>query len=148
MDLSTDDRRALIELSHRYASHVDDREFDALGALFTEDAILVSAAGAREGRVEILTAMQRLDRYDRTFHLVGQVRLWVETDGPHGETYCVAHHFTEDADGTRDRVMYIRYHDTFVHDPDPDGDWRFARRVLDIAWAGDEPKHNTEKGSG
>lgn len=146
MDLSTDDRRALIELSYRYASHVDDRAFAELGALFVEDAVLVSASATRDGRAAILAAMQKLDRYDRTFHLVGQVRLWVEDDGPHGETYCVAHHFTADADGTRDRVMYIRYHDTFVHDPDRDGDWRFARRALDIFWAGDEPKSDPTKG--
>ena len=145
MDLHDDDRRALTDLSHRYASHVDDRDLDALGALFTEDAVLVSAAGPREGRTEILVAMRQLDRYDRTFHLVGQVRLWVEADGPHGETYCIAHHFTDGPDGTRDRVMYIRYHDTFVHDPDGEIDWRFARRVLDVTWAGDEPKDDTKK---
>ncbi len=146
MDLSTDDRRALIDLSYRYASHVDGRDFAALGALFVEDAVLVSGSGTREGRAAILTAMRQLDRYDRTFHLVGQIRIWVEADGPHGETYCVAHHFTDDADGTRDRVMYIRYQDTFVPDLDREGDWRFARRVLAITWAGDEPKGDPTKG--
>jgi len=136
VDLSDDDRRTLTELSHRYAAHVDDRDFDSLGVLFTEDAVLVSAAGPREGRAAILAAMRKLDRYDRTFHLVGQVRLWVEADGPHGETYCAAHHFTTADDGTTtDRILHIRYHDTFVRDP---GDtatapsWRFARRGLDI----------------
>jgi len=135
VDLTDDDRRALTELSHRYAAHVDDRDFAALGTLFTEDAVLVSGAGPREGRTAILDAMQRLERYDRTFHLVGQVRLWIEPDGPHGETYCTAHHFTTADDGTTtDRVLHIRYHDRFVHDPGDDGPgWRFARRALDIA---------------
>lgn len=144
MDLSDDDRRALTELSHRYASHVDDRDWSALGALFTEDAVLVSGAGPREGRSAILAAMLGLERYGRTFHLVGQVRLWVEADGPHGETYCLAHHFTEADDGTlTDRVLHIRYHDTYAVDsrlrdagpPDTgpiEPGWRFARRELDI----------------
>jgi len=134
VDLTDDDRRALVELSHRYAALVDDRDLDALGALFTEDAVLVSGAGPREGRSAILTAMRKLERYDRTFHLVGQVRCWVEPDGPHGETYCSAHHFTAGDDGTLiDHVLHIRYHDRFVHDPSDDRPgWRFARRALDI----------------
>lgn len=134
MDLTDDDRRALTELSHRYAAHVDDRDFAALGALFTEDAVLVSGVGPREGRAAILAAMQKLERYDRTFHLVGQVRCWIESDGPHGETYCTAHHFTTADDGTTtDGVLYIRYRDRFVHDPsDESPGWRFARRDLDI----------------
>ena len=135
MDLTHDDRRALTDLSYRYASGVDDRDFDALGALFTEDAVLVSGAGPRDGRTSILDAMRRLERYDRTFHLVGQIRLWVESDGPHGETYCVAHHFTTDDHGaTTDGVMYLRYHDTYVYDSSvaEDAGWRFTRRALDI----------------
>ncbi len=141
MDLTEDDRRALTELSYRYAAHVDDRDFDALGELFTDDAVLVSGAGTRDGRAAILEAMRGLERYGRTFHLVGQVRLWVEGDGPHGETYCTAHHFTvgDDDDNATDRILSIRYHDTYVHHsgvhhaaaPDTGG-WRFARRALDI----------------
>ncbi|MFO7591627.1 MAG: nuclear transport factor 2 family protein [Acidimicrobiia bacterium] len=139
MDLTDDDRCSLTELSHRYASHVDDRDFEALGALFTEDAVLVSGAGPRVGRAEILAAMRKLDRYDRTFHLVGQIRCWVEPDGPHGETYCSAHHFVTADDGTTtDHVLHIRYHDTYAFDPGPsatgagEAGWRFTRRELDI----------------
>ena len=135
MDLTADDRRALTELSYRYAAHVDDRDFEALGRLFTEDAVLVSGSGTREGRAAILEAMHKLERYERTFHLVGQVRLWVEPDGPHGETYCAAHHFTTAADGaTADHVLAIRYPDRYVAAPDatPGDPWRFARRALDI----------------
>ena len=134
MDLRSDDRRALIDLSHRYASHVDDRDFAALGTLFAEDAVLISGSGTRKGRAAILTAMEKLDRYERTFHLVGQVRLWVEADGLHGETYCTAHHFTTGADGrTHDHILHIRYRDTFVPNRGGgDEGWRFACRALDI----------------
>lgn len=142
MDLTDGDRRSLSELSHRYASHVDDRDLDALGTLFTDDAVLVSGAGPRVGRAEILTAMRKLDRYDRTFHLVGQVRLWVAPDGVHGETYCEAHHFSRVADGTTsDHILYIRYHDTYaLGGSDPEG-WRFTRRALDIVATMEHPGH-------
>lgn len=145
MDLNDDDHRGLTELSYRYAAHADDRDFDALGELFTDDAVLVSGAGTRDGRAAILEAMRGLERYGRTFHLVGQVRLWVEGDGPHGETYCTAHHFTTSTEGAgddhrvTDRILSIRYHDTYVHHSGAhhsgahdSGGWRFARRVLDI----------------
>jgi len=138
MALSPDDRRDLTELCHRYASCADTRDFDAMGALFAEDAVLVSVHGGREGRDAIVAAMRGLSRYDRTFHLLGQIRHWVDDRGVVcGEAYCIAHHFNAGADRTQDRVMYIRYDDEFVRN---DGVWTFARRTLDVAWAGHEDK--------
>jgi uncharacterized protein (TIGR02246 family) len=138
MELSETDRRALVELCQRYASFADSRRFDDMGDLFTTDAVLVTQAGQREGRDDIVKAMQGLVRYERTFHLVGQIRHWVDGDDVRGETYCIAHHFNAGDDGaTRDRVMYIRYDDVAVRE---DGVWRLARRALDVAWSGQEDK--------
>lgn len=138
MELSDTDRRELADLCHRYASFADSRRFDDMGDLFAPDAVLVTQAGQREGRADILGAMRGLVRYDRTFHLVGQVRHWVDGDDVRGETYCIAHHFNAGDDGgTRDRVMYIRYDDVVVREQ---GTWRIGRRALDVAWAGPEDK--------
>ncbi len=135
--LSREDREELTALCHSYASCVDTRDFEAVGPLFTADAVLSMPNGRREGRDAIVAAMHGLERYDRTFHLVGQIRQWVEDGVVRGETYCVAHHFTEGgAGGTEDRVMYIRYQDEFERDDV----WRFARRKLDVVWAGQEDK--------
>ena len=135
--LSREDREELTALCSRYASFVDGRDFKAVGSLFTEDAVLVTANGLRDGRGAIVEAMHGLERYDRTFHLVGQSRHWVDDGVVRGETYCVAHHFGEAGDeGTRDRVMYIRYQDEFQRDDT----WRFARRELGVVWAGQEDK--------
>ena len=135
--LSTADREQLTALCHRYASCVDSRDFEAVRALFTPDAVLITTRARLEGHDAIVEAMHGLERYDRTFHLVGQIRHWIEDGGVRGETYCVAHHFTErGAAGTEDRVMYIRYQDEFERD----AVWRFARRELGIVWAGQEDK--------
>lgn len=136
MKLSETDHRELAELSHRYASFVDSRRFGEVGDLFTVDAVLVTPAGQRVGRAEVAAAMHGLTRYERTFHLVGQIRHWVDGDTVRGETACVAHHFTTAEDGaTGDKVMCIRYHDDVVQE---DGVWRLARRTLDVVWTAQE----------
>ena len=138
MDLTSDDHRQLDELVANYASCADGRRFDEMAELFTEDAVLVTPMGTREGRSSIGEAMRGLERYERTFHLVGQSRRWVEDGALRGETYCIAHHFNDDgAGGTKDRVMYIRYYDRYER---VDGAWRIARRELDVPWQGAEDK--------
>ncbi len=126
--LTLDDRQQLTDLVSRYASCVDRRDFAGVGALFTVDAVLVTPGGERSGREDIGAAMRGLERYDRTFHLVGQTRHWREGADTYGETYCVAHHFTGGSGLTSDHVMFIRYDDTFVR---ADA-WQFARRALDV----------------
>lgn len=136
MGLTEADRRELTDLSYRYASSADGRRFEEMADLFTEDAVLVMPGRRRDGREEILEAMRALVRFDATFHLVGQARHWQDGTSTRGETYCIAHHFNADPDGTRDRVMYIRYHDDYVRQDR----WRLARRELEVLWSGQEDK--------
>ena len=136
--LSREDREELADLCRRYASAADSREFGAFGELFTADGVLISSRGRYEGRAAIAAGVSGLARYDRTFHFVGQIRHWAEDGAVRGETYCVAHHFTDAGGaGTQDRVLYIRYRDECRRE---DGAWRFARRELGLVWAGQEDK--------
>ena len=140
--LSRADREELADLCRRYAAAADSRDFEAFGGLFTRDGVLVPSRGRYEGRAAIVAGVGGLARYDRTFHLVGQIRHWVEDGVVRGETYCVAHHFTgADGEGVRDRVLYIRYRDECRRE---DGAWRFARRELGLVWAGQEDKPPAE----
>ena len=130
---------ALRSLSYRYASAADNKEFEAMAALFGSSGRLVTPRGTRTGEAEIAEALAGLGRYDRTFHLVGQVRVFVGDHGePAGETYCTARHFTQpDADGPiTDVVMHIRYHDQFVADPSGPNRWTFGERRLDVVATG------------
>ena len=126
--LTVAERLALTDLVGRYASLVDARDLQALGTLFTADAVLVTTGGERRGRDEILDAMRGLERYDTTFHLVGQTRHWRDGDATLGEAACIAHHWRLREGVGRDHIMFIRYHDTFARE----GAWRFARRELEV----------------
>jgi hypothetical protein len=54
-----------------------------------------------------------------------------------GESYCLAHHLTQDQHGSRTlMVASIRYLDAFVKQ---DGAWLFAERRLMVDWTDTRP---------
>jgi ketosteroid isomerase-like protein len=132
--------RDLHELVERYAQAVDRADGAAVGRLFADDGVLAlwmtpgSDVQTRElaGPDEIATVGDSLRRYVATHHTISSHTS--EVDGRHasGETLCTAHH-VEEVDGRRhDRVLYLRYLDTFTRTTDG---WRFARRELHVQWA-------------
>ena len=82
MTLSAADRAALSDLVHRYAAGVDDRQFDSVVELFTEDAELIlpdppttlEPVHRHRGRAEISAAIAAVAAIIRTEHaIVGEV---------------------------------------------------------------------------
>ena len=78
-----------------------------------------------------------IQRYPKTFHMLGQSTYAIGDGEATGEVYCIAHHVTPDADaspdgGGTDYVMFIRYEDTYR--PNGDGAWKFAHRRLRVDW--------------
>jgi hypothetical protein len=139
----TADRLALRELVDRYASAVDGRDAAAFAALFTPDGAL--AVYEREdaepvveyrGRDALRDVMALLRHYSSTFHLMANHVVELGAEGATGETYCMAHHLTEDASGASDLVMYIRYRDAYARTPDG---WRFERRDVLRQWTEERP---------
>ena len=127
--LASDDRLALGNLVIAYAEAVDTRAFDRLADVFTPDAVLDTGQGERHGVDEIVSAMERLRRYESTSHLLGQRRFTGGPDEAEGVTHCEAHHLLVDGPSRTDRVMHVRYLDRFVR---TGGRWRIASRVLEI----------------
>jgi hypothetical protein len=125
------DRDALRELVVAYATGVDRRHFDDVAALFTPEGRLLVHDASRRGPTEIATALRQLERYDRTFHFLGQQTVAVEGDRATGETYCLAHQL----EGGGARILAIRYQDTFVRTP---AGWRIEERRLEIDWERDQ----------
>jgi sulfur relay (sulfurtransferase) DsrF/TusC family protein len=135
---ATSDRLALLDLSYAYARNADRIDAEALGQLFVDDGVLrVINRNAqtppieRTGRNDIVSAIKRLDRYDMTFHMVGNHSFEIDGESATGEVYCIAHHVHGEPDSKRDHVMMIRYHDRYRHTPDG---WRFAQRELHVDW--------------
>jgi ketosteroid isomerase-like protein len=133
---------ALRAVAARYAAAVDRRDCGLLRSAFTDDAVLLvpTSAGKRgeielRGHDEIVTIIELLSRYPRTFHFLGQARFDVSVAATSGELYCIAHHITQGGD--RDLVMYIRYQD--VYRPDNGGDWLIARREVQVDWTETRP---------
>ncbi|UMB71880.1 nuclear transport factor 2 family protein [Mycobacterium paraterrae] len=140
MTVSADDRTTLSDLVHRYAARIDDRQFDSLAELFTDDAQLVlpdpptalEPVTTYSGHVGIGAALETVAATVRTQHaIVGEV---YET-GPHpesagGRISCIAHHWVRHEDQIRDVTWYLRYVDEYRRDVD--GTWRIRRRALTI----------------
>lgn len=119
---------------------VDDRDWPGFLSLFTPDAELVTRAAPGSGRPdEVLTGLEEigrvremLERFEGTFHLLGQGAYLVGGDQAEGTVYCQAHHFWTTDSGGHNLVMYIRYHDRYRQVDG--GAWRFAARVLHVEW--------------
>lgn len=134
-----DDRLALADLVHRYAAGVDDRRFDDVADLFTDDAELavpdpprsLEPVARHRGRDTVRDAVAAVAAVDRTRHaIVGEVYLvGVDTDHACGRIACIAHHWTRHADQIADVVWHVRYDDDYVR---TGAGWLFARRVLTI----------------
>jgi len=137
------DRMALRALVDRYAAAVDARDADAFAALFLAAGVLAvyedeGAPPAVEyrGTPELRGVMDLLRFYARTFHLMANHLCEVDGDEASGETYCLAHHLTQDERGASDLVMLIRYRDAYAR---TDDGWRFARRDVLREWTGERP---------
>jgi len=133
------ERRELHDLVERYAQAVDRADGAAVAALFAEDGVLAlwTNAGSDEqtgemvGPEQIATVGDSLRRYVATHHTISSHTSVVDGMHANGETLCTAHH-VEDLGGKRaDRVLYLRYTDTFARTTEG---WRFSRRELRVQW--------------
>ena len=142
-----DDRAIRFELrslAEQYARGVDRRDdVEGFVALFHPDAVITIHDPSESTEPRELRGAERLaripeviQRYPKTFHMLGQSTYAIGDREATGEVYCIAHHLTppvddEDGGGT-DFVMFIRYEDTYR--PDDTGTWRFAQRRLRVDW--------------
>ena len=141
----TEDQRALYDLVLRYARAIDRRDYAAFGEIFAEDGSLAGYRGDPattdslfhyQGLAVIQERLPGIERYERTFHLVGNALFDVAGDEARGATYCTAHHIYRRADAPWNRTMAIRYQDRFVR---RDGHWLLLERALWIDFESDAP---------
>jgi len=143
-----------MDLSRAYARAVDRGDVDGFVGLFTEDATLrLTAPGdpatvthTIRGHQELAAVPRRMERYHRSFHLLGQATYGDDGHGPTGEVYCVAHHLTvrggaagEPEPTAEDLVLYVRYADRYRYRPEPDGRWLIADRLVQVDWTETRP---------
>jgi hypothetical protein len=137
-------RHELRTLAEQYARGVDRRDdVDGFVALFLPDATITIHDPSESTEPREIRGTERLarvpdviQRYPKTFHMLGQSTYAIGDGEATGEVYCIAHHLTLDepagAGTGTDYVMFIRYEDTYR--PDPHGAWKFAHRRLRVDW--------------
>jgi ketosteroid isomerase-like protein len=142
--MTAGERRELHELVERYAQAVDRADGVAVGELFTEDGVLATwmdpatkaSTGESKGRAAIAKVVNGLSRYVATHHTISSHSSTMEGAHATGETLCTAHHVTDEQGDKEDRVLYIRYLDTFARTSGP---WLFSRREVHVQWASTLP---------
>lgn len=139
MTLSAEDRAALGDVVHRYAAHVDDRDFGAATRLFTPTAELtlpeppdaLEPIHTHRGHDAIATALAAVAAVTRTEHaIVGEVYDPAAGRGTaRGRIACIAYHWSHRGDEVVDLVWHLRYDDAYER---TDDGWRISRRALTI----------------
>jgi ketosteroid isomerase-like protein len=136
--------RELHELVEQYAQAVDRADGAAVASLFADDGVLAlwmnpgsdEQTGEMVGPEQIASVGDSLERYVATHHAISSHTSVVDGMRASGETLCTAHH-VEEVDGKRqDRVLYLRYADSFAKTTEG---WRFSRRELRVQWASTLP---------
>ena len=121
-----EDRLAISELVSRYGILLDNREYEAVGELFTDDARFWQHVGdtdarTRQGIVDFYR--ERLGHSGPSYHYHhGHVVTFDGDDAAHG---VVTAHAEMGIEG-RMILVGLRYHDRYVRGAD--GAWRFAER--------------------
>lgn len=125
-------RQQIADVIYRYARGIDRRDFALVRSCYHSDAY--DDHGSFKGSVDdfIKAADSFTARWTATQHFMGNMLIEIEGEVARAETYAVAYHRREDADGNgKDDVLGIRYVDRFERRA---GQWRIAHRVVATEW--------------
>jgi len=121
--------RALVQ---RYARAVDDRDVDAVAALFHPDAEVTGARG-RQGVAEWLDTLRAPRTFPTSMHVLGDplIRFGPGEDEAALDTYAVVYQLGDRSSGGGDLTLGIRYLDDLVRHR---GRWVILRRESRTVW--------------
>ena len=123
---------ALRELVQRYSRAADERDVDALAALFHPDAE-ISGSGGTQTRDQWLATMRAPRAFPSSMHLMGDPLIVLDrgSDTATVDTYAVVYQLSEPGSGHGDLTLGIRYLDDVEV---LDGRWVFRRRSSRTLW--------------
>ncbi len=123
-----EDRAEIHQLIAEYGRVLDDRDFEAVGALYTEDAVFDTTAGRMIGRQGVIDYYrERVTPFGPTYHYPHSIELRI-SDARHA-TGIVAAHAELAIDGETVWIG-LRYHDTYRRDDR----WRFFERQVRLLY--------------
>lgn len=134
------DRLEIQDLFARYSFAIDDRDWEALDAVFTPDAVIdYSGSGGAKGSVAEMkrwlpAALARFPRYQ---HLVATTQLRLDGDRATSRTILFNPMVHRDADGTEQTFFIgLWYRDILRRTPQG---WRIAERREDFGYVYNAP---------
>lgn len=128
-----DDTRAIEHLLYRYAEHMDDGDFAAIGALFACGRIVAPALGLVYEGAEAVRALYEAsarryaDGTPRTQHLVSNVRIEIDAGGAGARAWSRYTVFQAVERLPLQAIIAGRYEDRFARDA---AGWHFVERIL------------------
>lgn len=131
------------QLACAYARLVDRRQFDALATIMFDDIVVTGPGFDYRSLAAFREGLAILERYDRTFHLVGNQSGEWRGDDYEGETYCVASHIYRTEGGEMKLDMGIRYRECIAR---RNGACKYTERHLDVVFVQDLPLTMTATG--
>lgn len=125
------------QLALRYAQICDDRDFESMRSIISEDFKQQGPQWHCENADAFMQQLKVLENnFSATLHMVAnQLGEWQGTTY-NGETYTVASHIYQKNAVERKLEMAIRYSETIAK---IDGQYRYTRRDVNIVWTSDQP---------
>lgn len=129
----TTDQDAIRGVLARYCRGIDRRDRELVRSCFHDDATDDHGTGPRPVEAFLDWCFGLLDRYDATFHLLGQSLIeTVDDDRAEVETYGIAHHRRAGGPDHLNLVTGFRYLDHFAR---VGAEWRIAERRAVTDWS-------------
>ena len=126
------DGEELRALLQRYARAVDNRDIEALAALFHPEAVIIGSGGS-QARDDWLATMRAPRAFPQSMHMIADPLVVLEEGGgsAHLDSYAVVYQLSDPASGAADLTLGIRYLDDAVPYR---GSWVFLRRQATTLW--------------
>jgi SnoaL-like domain len=126
------DGEALRGLLQRYARGADDRDCEALAALFHPDAVIIGSGGSL-ALDEWLATMRAPRAFPKSMHLIADPLVVVGEGGESADldSYAVVFQLSDPTSGAADLTLGIRYLDHAVLHQ---GSWVFLLRLATTLW--------------
>jgi 3-phenylpropionate/cinnamic acid dioxygenase small subunit len=133
------DRQEIVAVLCRYASSIDDRDWDRLRTCFTPDAIADydPSAPAYEGSEAIATLCRKmLEPLDASQHMIGNHEIEIEGDTARSRCYVRAQHVKRGCEGGNLFEVAGYYRDELTR---CDDGWRIHERQMVVTGHGGNP---------
>ena len=128
------DRERVVELTHRYASGVDRRDWEQVRSCFTDTATVEGSISGGPVDEYLRTIRTAVERYSATMHLMSNHDVEINGDRANAQTYAVAFHWAMEPAGSASEenlVAGVRYLDELVR---VDSGWAVERRRVMGEW--------------